>query len=141
MKLTSSAPARRRTASAPLRSFGGPQIPSPVRRMAPKPRRYTESSPPSVTSPANPAEMCLLFMIRWSSLTIFTGAVATCSPLCGGRPVQEEIACMDAADCDSTLVSKYGHLKRKLFLRLERNEFQQRIVSYPSSVTWHAECC
>src|SRR5208283_926217 len=63
MKLTSSSTARRRTASAPLRSFGGPQMPSPVRRIAPNPRRCTEISPPNETSPAVFAESSFLFMI------------------------------------------------------------------------------
>src|ERR1700730_4329360 len=61
MKLISSSAARRRTASAPLRSFGGPQMPSPVRRMAPNPRRCTEISPPSETTPATDAESSFLF--------------------------------------------------------------------------------
>src|ERR1700687_2314885 len=63
MKLISSSTARRRTPNAPLRSFGGPQMPSPVRRIAPKPRRCTEISPPSETSPARLAESSFLFMI------------------------------------------------------------------------------
>src|SRR6202795_83746 len=46
-----SSTARRRTAIAVAGSFGGPQIPSPVRRMAPKPRRLTVSSPPSKIVP------------------------------------------------------------------------------------------
>src|SRR5229473_6358993 len=63
MKLISSSTAWRRTANAPLRSFGGPQMPSPVRRIAPKPRQCTEISPPSETSPAKLAESSFLFMI------------------------------------------------------------------------------
>src|SRR6266566_2434970 len=63
MNLTSNSTARRRTANAAFRSFGGPQIPSPVRRIAPKPRRCTEISPPSETSPAKLAESSFLFMI------------------------------------------------------------------------------
>src|SRR5579872_4046175 len=59
MKWTPSSTARRRTASARLRSRGGPQMPSPVRRIAPKPRRCTESSPPSETVPAAAAENVL----------------------------------------------------------------------------------
>src|SRR5260370_8356980 len=51
MKLTPNATARRRTASAEAGSLGGPQIPSPVIRMAPKPRRRTVSSLPSETFP------------------------------------------------------------------------------------------
>src|SRR6266852_7859877 len=62
MKLTSSSTARRRTAMAPLRSFGGPQMPSPVRRMAPKPRRCTEISPPNEIFPAALAETSLSFI-------------------------------------------------------------------------------
>src|SRR3981081_515118 len=63
MKLTPSSTARRRTANAALRSFGGPQMPSPVRRIAPNPRRCTEISPPSETFPAAFAESSFLFMI------------------------------------------------------------------------------
>src|SRR5271169_1308976 len=51
MKLTPNSMARRRTAIALAGSLGGPQIPSPVRRMAPKPRRLTVSSPPSERVP------------------------------------------------------------------------------------------
>src|ERR1022692_4016512 len=46
MKVTPSSTARRRTLSALSRSGGQPHIPSPVRRIAPKPRRFTERSPP-----------------------------------------------------------------------------------------------
>src|ERR1700688_2743399 len=63
MKLTPSSTALRRTANALLRSFGGPQMPSPVRRIAPKPRRCTEISPPSDTFPATLAESSFVFMI------------------------------------------------------------------------------
>src|SRR6202011_1134160 len=63
MKLTSSSTARRRTDNALLRSFGGPQMPSPVRRIAPKPRRCTEICPPSETSPAKLADSSFLIMI------------------------------------------------------------------------------
>src|SRR6266850_5155601 len=55
MKLTPSSVARRRTASAEAGSLGGPQIPSPVIRMAPKPRRRTVSSPPNETVPLEAA--------------------------------------------------------------------------------------
>src|SRR5579871_2074677 len=55
MKFTPNSTARRKTAMAAFLSFGGPQIPSPVMRMAPKPRRLTVSSPPSVMVPAAPA--------------------------------------------------------------------------------------
>src|SRR5712691_3632821 len=64
MKLIPSSTARRRTASADLRSFGGPQMPSPVRRIAPKPRRCTEISSLSKISPAAFAESSFLFIIR-----------------------------------------------------------------------------
>src|SRR5256714_74968 len=46
MRFTPSSTARLRTLSAPSRSFGQPQMPSPVIRMAPNPRRFTERSPP-----------------------------------------------------------------------------------------------
>src|SRR5260370_28947638 len=63
MKLISSSTARRRTANAAWRSFGGPQMPAPVRRIAPNASRCTEISPPSETSPATPAESSFLLMI------------------------------------------------------------------------------
>jgi hypothetical protein len=60
----------RRTASAVLRSLGCPQMPSPVRRIAPKPRRCTEISPSSETFPAAIAENSFLFTIA-SKILIF----------------------------------------------------------------------
>src|SRR5438128_9486370 len=47
MKLTPSSPARCKTFFAFSRSGGQPQIPSPVRRIAPKPSRLTKRSPPN----------------------------------------------------------------------------------------------
>src|SRR6266480_4704310 len=47
MKLTPNSTARRKTFFAPSRSGGQPQIPSPVRRIAPKPSRLTNRSPPN----------------------------------------------------------------------------------------------
>src|SRR5689334_22286448 len=60
MKFTPSSTARRKTASAPARSFGGPQIPAPVRRIAPYPRRFTVNSPPRVTVPPDFNELFAL---------------------------------------------------------------------------------
>src|SRR6266481_3097090 len=61
IKLTPSSIARRRTAIAAAGSLGGPQIPSPVIRMAPKPRRLTVSSPPSETFPPLAADRLVVF--------------------------------------------------------------------------------
>src|SRR5438874_6709444 len=47
MKFTPSSTARRKTFFAFSRSGGQPQIPSPVNRIAPKPSRLTNKSPPS----------------------------------------------------------------------------------------------
>src|ERR1700735_2501598 len=55
--------ARRKTATALARSLGGPQMPSPVKRIAPKPRRFTVTSLPSKTCPAWLAESSFLFMV------------------------------------------------------------------------------
>src|ERR1700687_5587386 len=63
MKFTPNSMARRRTAIAVAGSLGGPQIPSPVRRIAPKPRRLTVSSPPSVIVPAFAADGVVVFMV------------------------------------------------------------------------------
>src|SRR5215471_10969060 len=63
MKLTRSSTARRRTAIASARFLGGPQIPSPVRRIAPNPRRWRETSPPSKTLPAKLADISFAIMI------------------------------------------------------------------------------
>src|SRR5262245_66384808 len=51
MKSTSSERSRRRTARAATGSFGGPQMPSPVMRIAPKPSRVTSRSPPMANVP------------------------------------------------------------------------------------------
>src|SRR6266446_7406591 len=75
-----SSTARRRTASAPFRSFGGPQMPSPVRRIAPKPRRWTEISPPSEIFPARLAESSFLFIL--TSNTINSDFVSRCRSRC-----------------------------------------------------------
>src|SRR6267143_6217199 len=80
MKLISSSTARRRTANAPLRSVGGPQIPSPVRRIAPNPKRCTEISPPSETFPATFAESSFLFMIDLRYLQFFESALRPQNP-------------------------------------------------------------
>src|ERR1700730_3084358 len=63
IKLTPSSTARRRTAIAAARSLGGPQIPSPVSRIAPKPRRLTVSSPPSVIVPPLAAERLVASLV------------------------------------------------------------------------------
>jgi hypothetical protein len=48
MRSIPSSSARRRTRLASSGSSGGPQMPLPVIRMAPKPRRRTSRSPPMV---------------------------------------------------------------------------------------------
>src|ERR1035441_7594959 len=65
MNVTSSSTARRRAAFAFSRSGGSPQMPVPVRRIAPKPIRFTVRSPPRSMVPAaaavvSPAMCCLL---------------------------------------------------------------------------------
>src|SRR5262245_3122408 len=52
MKVTPRSTARRSTAVASSRSAGGPQIPGPVTRIAPKPSRLTVRSPPTSIVPA-----------------------------------------------------------------------------------------
>src|SRR5207249_12303086 len=69
MRLTPSSTARRNTAIASRASRGSPQMTRPVSRMAPKPRRWTGSSPPRrnvpllvagrVSTPVSPAR-CVL---------------------------------------------------------------------------------
>src|ERR1700758_1994465 len=60
MKLTFNSTARRRTLFASSRSGGSPQIPLPVIRMAPNPRRLTVRSPPTSRVPAASAVICEL---------------------------------------------------------------------------------
>ena len=62
MKLTSSSTARRNVAKAAARSLGGPQMPSPVIRIAPNPSRLTVSSPPNVMVPAALAVTCRVLL-------------------------------------------------------------------------------
>src|SRR5436190_24131515 len=57
MKLTPSSTARRSTSLARPGSTGEPQIPSPVSRIAPNPRRRTSRSPPKVMVPAAEASV------------------------------------------------------------------------------------
>src|SRR5882757_7456230 len=59
MKLVPSSTARRKTAFASSRSAGSPQIPGPVRRIEPKPRRFTVRSSPIPIVPACAAEMLI----------------------------------------------------------------------------------
>src|ERR1700760_1736027 len=61
MRLTFSSTARRSTACAAARSFGGPHTPGPTRRIPPKPSRWTVRSP-SATVPAAPASSVRAFM-------------------------------------------------------------------------------
>src|SRR6516225_5306522 len=60
MKFTSSSTARRSTALASSRSRGSPQMPRPVRRMAPNPRRLTVRSPPMSMVPEAAAVTVLM---------------------------------------------------------------------------------
>src|SRR5258706_14070998 len=60
MKLTLSSIARRSAAFASSRFGGSPQIPSPVIRIAPQPRRFTVRSPPMLIGPAADASGCPL---------------------------------------------------------------------------------
>src|SRR6478672_8887568 len=48
MKFTPRSTARSRTRFASSTSFGSPQIPLPVSRIAPNPRRFTSRSPPTL---------------------------------------------------------------------------------------------
>src|ERR1700730_3179177 len=57
MRLTPSSMARRNTRIASSSFFGGPQIPRPVRRIAPKPSRRTFRSPPIVKVPSGNSMM------------------------------------------------------------------------------------
>src|SRR4051812_32308269 len=68
MKFTSSSTTRRSRAIAPSLSAGSPQMPGPVIRMAPKPRRLTAMSP-SVNCPAAAAEGALIAIAADSTPT------------------------------------------------------------------------
>src|SRR6266498_3643892 len=72
MKLTPSSTARRKTFCAPSRSGGQPQIPSPVNRIAPKPSRLTNRSPPS--------RNVLLLLMLMLPLASGTAARILCHP-------------------------------------------------------------
>src|ERR1700733_2119602 len=66
MKLTPSSTARRRTFCALSRSLGSPQIPSPVMRIAPKPRRLMVRSPPTAKVPLAVAFTAVVVVILLS---------------------------------------------------------------------------
>src|SRR5918999_3861817 len=78
MKSMPSSTARRRPARAPSRSGGSPQIPSPVMRIAPYPRRCTVRSPPRSSIPA------LTALVDDISATI--GSFASLGPSFGTWP-------------------------------------------------------
>src|SRR6266498_2573630 len=84
MKLTPSSTARRKTFFAPSRSGGQPQIPSPVNRIAPKPSRLTNRSPPS----RNVLLLLMLMLPRASG----TAARILCNP-----PVKTPAALAESA--------------------------------------------
>src|SRR6266699_5900802 len=106
MKLTPSSTARRKTFFAFSRSGGQPQIPSPVKRIAPNPRRLIKRSPPNknvsplllvlacaaaarifgnppVKTPAAPAEIApknVLRLIAGKICCRYQLSTLTCSP-------------------------------------------------------------
>src|ERR1017187_5086975 len=64
MRLTPSSTARRSVARAAGLSAGGPQMPAPVMRMAPKPRRLTVRPPPMAKVPAAAAVIAFVVVIE-----------------------------------------------------------------------------
>src|ERR1700685_602846 len=63
MKLMPSPGSLRSTRSASSRSFGGPQIPGPVMRMAPNPRRLISISPPMRKVPGRGASRSFIRLL------------------------------------------------------------------------------
>src|SRR5713226_113279 len=93
MKLMPSSRTRRSTRLHSSRSAGSPQIPSPVMRIAPKPKRLTGRSPPMSMVPASAALMVVVVRSAMSSSwnsrpRCGKGGVAVCrlSPTLGARP-------------------------------------------------------
>src|SRR5215510_10327148 len=68
MKFTPSSTARFRTRFASSTSFGSPQMPLPVSRIAPNPRRFTSRSPPNLNVRAG-----VLMFLFWSLLFVVRG--------------------------------------------------------------------
>src|SRR5438445_47471 len=73
MKLIPRSSARRSTRLHSSRSAGSPQIPSPVRRMAPKPKRLTGRSPPMSMVPASAALMVVVVRSAMTSSWVVAG--------------------------------------------------------------------
>ena len=92
MKLTPNSTLRRRTRRAESGSLGGPQIPSPVRRMAPKPRRRTVNSPPSEKVPLRPAGERSVSSVCWFIFDLQIQSASKC------RGIQPNIARILRAD-------------------------------------------
>src|SRR6476659_7985887 len=104
MKSTPSSGSRRRTASASSRSSGvagGPQIPGPVMRIAPKPRRVTVSSPPMANVPAAVA-------VTFTAGTLPAAAAWRTQ----GRALRGIQLELDAADLDVVARREAGLLER-----------------------------
>jgi len=66
MKFTPSSTARRNTRMASSWSRGSPQMPGPVRRIAPKPSRTTGMSPPMRNVPLSSAGGVILSVVMTS---------------------------------------------------------------------------
>src|SRR6185436_4484728 len=88
MKLTPNSTARRRTAIAVAGSLGCPQIPSPVRRMAPKPRRLTVSSPPRAIVPLMAADRIVVFSLTFTPQDLAWCNIAYFTPRCDSLAVE-----------------------------------------------------
>src|SRR5579862_3141897 len=105
MKLTPSSGNRRSVASAARRSGGGPQIPRPVIRMAPYPRRLMVRSP-NVNRPAALALMELMTAILRDPASPLRTSSAAVMPKAAAHPVSDdglELGCSLLPDAVTSL--------------------------------------
>src|SRR5438876_2588380 len=134
MKLTPSSTARRKTFFAFSRSGGQPQIPSPVRRMAPNPRRLTNRSPP------NKNVSSLLLVLALVAATIF------CKPPVRTPAALAESAAKNVRRVTSLCIEFPFLLHNSSFflrriLRLERQLHQRDLPSKTFSVSSQVKIC
>src|ERR1700730_16270876 len=69
MKFTPNSGSRRRVRMTSALSAGGPQMPGPVSRIAPKPRRLILIAPPTMNEPDLPASRAI-FDPLWGCVTL-----------------------------------------------------------------------
>src|SRR5206468_11695514 len=127
MKFTPNSSARRKTFFAFSRSGGQPQIPSPVRRIAPNPSRLTNRSPPS--------RNVLLLLLLMLMLPIASGIAARSF---GNPPVKTPAAPAEIVPKNvrrvTSLCIRFPFLLHKAMVHEFSDQMLNSLLSLPAAV-------